>query len=311
MPNTIATEIERYLRTGDSDPIYRAWPGSVLEAGQHAHGDLRGALVSEVRRLSKGRGHPAVPAHVGNEFTRGKVEPMVRGLFRRAEQDVVLAMLERSVVYVTNETIESLLLEVDYDKSAWDLANMYLRSVGAEMLGDEAMSVVGMSESTTCYVAPDYFTEKDPFADFIVHEAAHVFHNCKRRTIGLPETRSREWLLELQFSKRETFAYSCEAYSRIMALAENPTHRRELADEFGSRVRFSEERVDFAEVANIVAEATRARNGWKAILARCAPTTRPGNVLAFTEQRDGERPNALRDLTRLTEQFGGYEKELK
>lgn len=284
MPNTISNEIERYLRTGASDPVYRAWPGSVFEAGQRAHSDLRGALVSEVRRLSKRRGHPAVPEHVGNAFTRGKVEPMVRGLFRRAEQDVVLAMLERSVVYVTNETIESLLLELDYDKSAWDLANMYLRSVGAEMLGEDAMSIVGMSESTTCYVAPDYFTEKDPFADFIVHEAAHVFHNCKRRTIGLPETRTREWLLDLQFSKRETFAYSCEAYARIMALAKNPTHRRELAAEFGSRVRFSEERVDFAEVANIVADAASARNGWKAILARCAPTTRPRSALQLLRE---------------------------
>jgi len=28
--------------------------------------------------------------------------------------------------------------------------------------------------------APDYLTEHDPFADFIVHEAAHIFHNCKR-----------------------------------------------------------------------------------------------------------------------------------
>jgi len=284
MPNTIANEIERFLRTGDSDPVYGAWPGSVFEAGQRAHHDLRRALVSEVRRLAKGRAHTHVPEHVGNAFTRSKVEPMVRGLFRRSEQDVVLAMLERSVVYVTSETIESLLLDLDFDKSAWDLANMYLRSVGAEMLGEEAMSIVGLSESTTCYVAPDYFTEKDPFADFIVHEAAHVFHNCKRRTIGLGETRTREWLLELQFRKRETFAYSCEAYARILALAKGPTHRRELGAEFGSVVRFAEERVDFAEVANIVADAASARNGWKVILARCAPTTRPRSALQLLRE---------------------------
>lgn len=30
--------------------------------------------------------------------------------------------------------------------------------------------------------------EEDEFADFVVHEAAHVFHNTKRRTLGLPET---------------------------------------------------------------------------------------------------------------------------
>ncbi|XYI02075.1 hypothetical protein ACMHYB_20790 [Sorangium sp. So ce1128] len=37
---------------------------------------------------------------------------------------------------------------------------------------------------TACCVSPAYFHENDPFADFIVHEAAHVFHNCKRKTVG-------------------------------------------------------------------------------------------------------------------------------
>jgi excisionase family DNA binding protein len=35
------------------------------------------------------------------------------------------------------------------------------------------------------------------------------------------------------------------------------------------------------------------------------------DVLAFKTRRDGERRNALRDLSQLTESFGGYEKELK
>ncbi len=76
----------------------------------------------------------------------------------------------------------------------------------------------------------------DPFADFIVHEAAHILHNCKRATVGLRETRRNEWL-------------------RLLEL--------------------SEERVDAAEVAGIVAEAAAARNGRKIILIRCAPTTGP------------------------------------
>lgn len=35
------------------------------------------------------------------------------------------------------------------------------------------------------------------------------------------------------------------------------------------------------------------------------------DVLSFKEQRDVARRTALRDLSRLTEDFGGYEKELK
>lgn len=294
MPNaTIADEIERYLRSGDTDLLYGAWPGNVIEAGLRAQVELRGALVEEVRRLAQGRTHEPVPDQVGVSFTRAKVEPMVRGLFPRSEQDVVLATLEKAVVYVTSETIESLLLNHDYDNSAWDLANMYLRSVGAEMLGEGAMSIVGLSESTTCYVSPDYFAEEDPFADFIVHEAAHIFHNCKRRTLGLRETRTKEWLLDIEYRKRETFAYSCEAYGRVLEQAKGPRERRALAAEYGQRVRISEERVDPAEVAAIVEEAGSARNGWKVVLARCAPTSRPKSALQhLREARAAAREGA-------------------
>ena len=152
---------------------------------------------------------------------------------------------------------------------------MYLLSVGAKLLGKKAARIVGMSEETTCYVSPDYFADDDPFADFIVHEAAHIFHNCKRRTIGLHETRTKEWLLDIEFRKRETFAYSCEAYARIVARAKSPAERRILAVEYGSKRRISAEHVEPVEVASIVAEAANARNGWTVILARCAPTTKP------------------------------------
>ncbi len=54
--------------------------------------------------------------------------------------------------------------------------NLYLASIGADLLGEDAPRVVGVSEETTCYVSPEYFTEDDPLCDFIVHEAAHIFH---------------------------------------------------------------------------------------------------------------------------------------
>ncbi len=61
---------------------------------------------------------------------------------------------------------------------------------------------------------------------------------------------------------------------------QGPAAERALAKEYASTSRISEERVDPAEVANIVAEAAGARNGWKVILARCAPTKRPRAALA-------------------------------
>ena len=271
---TIAIEIERYLRTGDTDPHLAAWPGGFMERAHRAHADLRGGLVREVKRLAQGRAHRPLPVTDTVALTRRKVEPMVRGLFARAEQDAVLATLEKSVVFLTTSNIEPLLLENGFDRSAWDLANLYLASLGDELLGEGAPRLVGLSEETTCYVSLEYFAEVDPFADFIVHEAAHIFHNCKRRTVGLRETRTREWLLDIEYRKRETFAYSCEAYARILERARDPAERRGLAGEYASVVRISEERVDAGEVANIVQAAVGARNGWKIILARCAPTSR-------------------------------------
>ncbi len=157
------------------------------------------------------------------------------------------------------------------------LGNLYLTSIDAELLADDAPRLVGLSEETTCYVTPEAF-EGEPFADFVVHEAAHIFHNCKRRTVGLTETRTKEWLLDIEFRKRETFAYSCEAYSRVLARAASPKKRRDLAEEYGRKVRISEDRVDPDEVASIVVEAASLRNGWKVILSRCAPLRRASRV---------------------------------
>jgi hypothetical protein len=273
--HTINNEIERYLRTGESDPIYAAWSGGFMERANRAHEDLRGALVREVKRRAEGRAHPPLPEADTISLTRAKVEPMVRGLFPRAEQDVVLATFEQSVVFVTSANIEPLLFGQSFDHSAWTLANLYLASLGAELLSADAPHLVGLSEETTCYVSPEYFADDDPFADFIVHEVAHIFHNCKRATIGLRETRTTEWLLDIEYRKRETFAYACEAYARVLQRGKSPAKRRALAEEYGRTAQISEERADVGEVASIVREAAAARNGWKVILARCSPARRP------------------------------------
>ena len=278
MTSTLATipeEVDRYIRTGETDPHYTAWPGSFLERARRAEQDLRGGLVREVRRRTAGRPHRPLPQDDLVALTRRKVEPMVRGLFPRAEQDTVLDMLETSVVFLTAENIESVLLDQAFEHSAWVLANLYLASVGADLLGAAVPRVVGLSQATTCYVSAEYFgDEEDSFADFVIHECAHTFHNCKRSRLGLVETRTREWLLDIAFAKREEFAYACEAYARIVERAASATERRRLADEYAATIRISDAYADGAEVARIVQAAVAARNGWKVILARCAPPKR-------------------------------------
>jgi len=195
---------------------------------------------------------------------------MVRGLFRRDEQETVLGVLEKSVVFLTPANIEQVLLGCTWPHSAWDLANLYLGSMDAPLLGPDAPQIVGLSEETTCYVSLAYFADADPFADFMVHEAAHIFHNCKRHTIGLAETRTREWLLDIRYQKRETFAYACEAYARILERAPRLRDRSALAKEFATKVRVSAAGVDAGELGDSLAAACMARNGWKVILGRCS-----------------------------------------
>lgn len=274
---TVADEIERYLRTGDTDPYHAAWSApSFLQRAQLAGADLKNALVAEVSRQANGWDPP--PALLAIEdlvaFTRSKVEPMVRGLFPRAEQDAVLALVEKSVVFLTPSNIEEVLREAKWPRSRWGLANLYLGAIGAELLADDAPRILGLSQETTCFVSPAYFEEEDPFADFVVHEVAHIFHNCKRRTAGLRETRRREWLLDIDFRKRETFAYACEVYACVLRKANKPADRVALAAELGESFGTGDARVKPGEVAEIVRSAAERRNGWKAILEACAPPKR-------------------------------------
>ena len=209
--------IQAYLKTGEHDPMFFAWPGNgVLDKSRIGTANLRDALIAEVLRRTENQPGLAIPDGMDlHQFSRRKFCAMVKGLFPRSEQEIVLSMLERSVVFLTPENIVSVLRDMTWPGTAWDLANLYLASCSVELLAEDAPQLLGLGIGTTCYVSTDYFHTKNHFEDYVLHEAAHVFHNCKRATLGLPSSRRREWLLEIEFRKRETFAYACEAYSRI------------------------------------------------------------------------------------------------
>ena len=272
----VKREISHYVQTGDYDHAYRAWPeGGVLVRAQKMDAALRNALIEAVRKNTQGI---APPSGIGNidqtALTRSKILPMVYGLFPESERSLVMSLLEKSVVFLMPENIERVLKDTPWLGTVWKLANLYLTSIGAPCLSEEAILLDGLSEETTCFVSIRYFSQNDRFADFIVHEVAHVFHNCKRMTIGLPYTRKREWLLEIEFKKRETFAYSCEAYSRIIEICSNRKQRNFLLDEYAAISRINDDRVDADEVFDILKEAVSANNGWKRILKRCSPQRR-------------------------------------
>ncbi|NUP86398.1 MAG: hypothetical protein HUU30_11695 [Burkholderiaceae bacterium] len=272
-PQWIEDQVQQYLRSGDHDMMFAGWPGMhFLDAARQGTIRLQTALVEEVLRRTPGvECQVCIPKHLAR-WTRDKLAPMVHGLFGSDERPVVLDMFERSVVFLTPWNIAEVLRKETWLSTAWDLANLYLCSLKLPGLSEQARHIVGLSQEMTCYVAMSYFDEDDPFADFVVHEAAHVFHNCKRETLGLAQTRRREWLLEIDYVKRETFAYACESYSRISSTAGNPRQRLQALEQHALGPLPPDDRVDHGEYLDILGEAVRARNGWQRILKRCAPS---------------------------------------
>ncbi len=175
-------------------------------------------------------------------MTRSRIEPMVRGLFTPSERALMVSLLEKSVILLTPNSIDRILRSERWQHTAWNLANLYLGSIDAELLGDEPLDIVGLSQETTCYVTARYLDGRGKFDNFVVHETAHIFHNWKREYAGLPFTRRKEWLLDIAFVKRETFAYSCEVYARILEQSTSGKQRLALLEEYAQR-RFIVERV--------------------------------------------------------------------
>ena len=273
--------IKRYLRSGEHDPHFRAWPGDSF-FGRLQQGDaaLRKALKSAIHKRTRHATPPAALAELDVvTFTRQNVLPMVQGLFSRHEQACVLDVLERSVVFLTPATIDQVLDQCQWLGTAWNLANLFLAGIKADMLAHDAPNLVGLSEETTCYLSAAYFDASGRFDDFLVHEVAHIFHNCKRSTIGLRETRQQEWLQEIDYAKRETFAYASETYSRIHLLGHGPRARQALLTEYAQGPMPPDDRVDVDEYLDILDEAVGKRNGWKHILSRCSPPRHRRSVI--------------------------------
>lgn len=271
-PTWIEGEVRRYLTSGDYDGFFAGWPGrTVVDTATDATQRLRAALVEATLRRARGFERSApLPEPIG-PWLRNKLSPMVQGLFTVHERDCVLDALVRGIVFLTPNNIVDVLTTEPWLSTAWCLANLYLDSLRARRLGSQGVELVGLSQGAICYVSLAYFDETDPFADYVVHEAAHVLHNCRRAVIGLPERRYCSTLLNIAFHQRETFAYACEAYSRILAMAQNGQSRQALLERHKVSELPPDERVDHGQYLEILAEAVRAHNGWRCITKRCAP----------------------------------------
>lgn len=168
----LEAEVQRYITTGDYDGMFAGWPGNnFVDVARKATQRLRTALVEETLRRAGGVGSQVTVPDDLQAWARDKLSPMVYGLFPSDERAIILDTLAGSVVFLNPQNIASVLTQQTWLSTAWDLANLYLASLGAPALSQDACHIVGLSEETTCYVSLSYFEESDPFADFVVHEA--------------------------------------------------------------------------------------------------------------------------------------------
>lgn len=245
------------------------WPGdNYIASAQYGDVSLRKALISAVQCRTQKVTQPDAPAEMDVvAFTHEKVAPMVKGLFPPHERNAIHDVIGHSVAILSPATIDVVLEQRPWLSTAWDLANLYLAGVDAEFLAEDTPNFVGLSAGTTRYLSAEYFDATGRFDDFLVHEVAQIFHNCKRRTVGLRETRQ----LEIDFSRRETVAYACETYSRIHELGGGLRTRQSLLAEYPQRPMPADDRVEVGEYLDILREAVVAHNGSKRILERCSP----------------------------------------
>jgi len=268
VPHSIGAIIRHYLKTGeDSSQAEMQYKPPYSHPTKE---ELLAALSEEVRKRERDRPRATLPSGIDPlALARTKAAPIARGLFPAVEREPVQRLLEQSVLFLSADNIHQVITSARWLSTAWRVANIYLDSIDAEPLGNGDCEAVGMGEETTSYVSLKYFTDKDPFADYVVHEMAHVFHNWKRVRIGLREIRYHEFLLNIKFAKREMFAFACEVYSRILELARSPRERPQLLERFRRESPIAGTGKEREELLQILSYAVAARNGWKRILEKC------------------------------------------
>jgi hypothetical protein len=135
------------------------------------------------------------------------------------------------------------------------------------------------------------YETKDPYSDVVVHEAAHMLHYLKPSHYRLQVRHGQERFVDIEFRHRELFAYASEAYSRVILRGERKS-RIAFAEKMQEGA-FSFPRAELADVAALVLEAARARNGWRVIREATVihRVPRRAKSLCVTPQRSGTERN--------------------
>lgn len=228
--NTPNDEVERFIATGEHDPRFAAWGGSLSERRRTGAAALKDVLRRIVGyRSARGVGSGRVPPDVDAQV-RHRVTPLLRGLFARPEADRLLDVLPSRVHVVTPLTFGTLLEDVG-PGTAWDLANLLLDDIGAPPLSDDTPQLDGLANAGHAWLLPRAFAEARPYSDVVVHEVAHLLHGIRREELDWsPPTAP---VLAVPPRRRETFAYACEVWACIAREPAEARHAHLTTFRFG------------------------------------------------------------------------------
>jgi hypothetical protein len=263
-----ATTIEHFLRTGKE-----TWEGTgsgLFSLAQFKEDAAytratKFALRTLLQLLAnllpaEARLAPSVPLGTIQQ----RIEPMITGLVQDDWREVALREItKRTFVLNFQGTLAAVEAELStcFMGSAWRILWALFEDYGMKP-NDIDVGCDGLA-GDYAHVRWSAYQTNDPYSDVVVHEAAHLLHYLKPSHYGLQVRRHQERFIDVEFHYRELFAYACEAYSRVML------HRdRKSRIAFAERIQenaFSFPQDEIAEVAKLVLDAVRVRNGWRVI----------------------------------------------
>lgn len=263
-----AAPIDHFLRSGEE-----AWEGSGSEHFTRAQFQedmaYTGAVKSALRLLFNSlaellpeeiRASAPIPADViGN-----RIEPMVIGLLPQAWRAVAMREI-LAHLFVLNfpgaqAALDAKLSTCDLN-GAWRVLWLMFEDYGLKP-EEVAVDCEGMA-SDYAHVRWSAFEGKDPFSDVVVHEAAHMLHYLKPAHFDLAVRRGQERFVDVEFRHRELFAYSCEAYSRVVARGGRKDRMAFAATMLKGASSFPRAELDAS--APLVLQAAESRSSWRVI----------------------------------------------
>lgn len=261
---SLSDAVDQFLATGEHDKQFRAWSGNAAQrkaTGEAKLSRILGRIVAWRARGAPIRQGPVPPDLKGQ--VRSRVAPMVRGLLPRSAE-AVLAELPQRVEVVTvqrfNQQVKGLPLGVQ-----WSLANLVLDDLGAPPLTDDVPQIDGLCAEGRAWVLPGAFGAVQPFGDVVVHEVAHLLHSISPAALGVGS--GKRPLMRVTRAHRETFAYTCEAWSCVLRDHGDGRSLAESLQGFREGALPPDSRVDRGRLVAVLEAAVEAGvdEGWRCI----------------------------------------------